>query len=94
MTGAAGSILYISKFVVMFGLLSILVLQFFVPLQGILLPTSWASLSTLAYEFNAWQSGAWWLILPQLILTSLLVAAVYKILDTLEQVWVRRFGTL
>ncbi len=94
LTGATGSILYISKFVVMFGLLSVLVIQFFYPLQGIVLSTSWAWLSSYAFDYGAFASGAWWLILPQLILTSLLVAAVYKILDTLEQVWVRRFGSL
>ena len=94
LTGATGSIFYASKFVVMFGFLTILVIQFFLPAPDHLLSTSWSWLSDDAYDGNAALLGDWWLILPQLILTSLLAAAVFKIMDTLEQVWVRRFGTL
>ena len=94
LTGAMGSILYIGKFVVMFGFLTFLVLQFFVGSLEFPLATSWAGLSGMAFDYAAWALGAWWLVVPQLILVSLLAAAVYKILDTLEQVWVQRFGRL
>jgi len=94
LTGAMGSILYVGKFVVMFGFLTIIALQFFVSSLDFPLATSWASMTERAFDMAAWARGAWWTIVPQAILLSLLTAAAYKILDTLEQVWVLRYGRL
>lgn len=94
MPKAACSILYITKFIVLFGFLTVLAAQFFVPFSDGFLSTSWGWLSEQGSRYSAALLGAWWLIIPQLVLAALLVGAVYKILDTMEQVMVRRFGTL
>lgn len=94
LTGSAGSILYVTKFVVLFGFLTILIFQFFIPSPSEVLRTTWVSSTTDAFRTSSAVIGAWWTILPQIVLVSLLVAAVYKILDTSEQVWVRRFGSM
>jgi len=94
MLEAACSILYISKFIVLFGFLTVLAVQLFAPFSDGFLSTSWAWLSEQAFYQSSAFFGAWWMIVPQLVLAALLVGAVYKILDTMEQVMVRRFGTL
>ena len=91
---SAGSIIYVSKFVVLFGFLTLIAIQFFVPVSGTIFETSWAGLSEEAFAYSLFALGSWWLIVPQLVLAALLVGGAYKALDSLEQVMVRRFGTL
>ena len=93
MSKSAGTILFVAKFVVLFGFLTMFVAGFFVPISGPFY-TSWTWLTVNAFDFSAVSSGAWWTYLPQLILSMLLIGASYKLLDSLEKVFVRRFGTL
>jgi peptide/nickel transport system permease protein len=94
MPKAGGSILYVSKFVVLFGFLTVIAIPVFLPVTGHIFQTSWAELSYETLDRGSVTMGSWWLIVPQLVLTALLVGSAYKALDTLEQVMVRRFGTL
>jgi peptide/nickel transport system permease protein len=91
---AAGSILYIGKFVVLFGFLTMLIFPFFISYRTDFLSTSWAWLSEQAYDHANAIHGDWWLVFPQLVLAALLAGGVYTMLDTFEQVMVRRFGSL
>lgn len=89
-----GSILYLSKFVVMLGFITLLIMQFLAMANDQILMTSWVTLTSIAFNSSAAIAGAWWLIVPQLVMTALVAGSAYKILDTLEQEWVKRFGIL
>lgn len=94
------NVLYMTKFVATIGFLMIAALgvMWGFGSLGLLGPAwdtgSWIGLNREAYESGAVTRGAWWMIVPQLVLTALLVGAVYKILETLEQIFKVRYGML
>ena len=87
--------LHIAKFVVLFGFLSAVMIEFILP-AGIglggsnsLIDLGWATTIDLGLQWGGLYRGWWWMFVPQIFMICLVGGLSYMILDRLEQVFGR-----
>ncbi|MDH3364470.1 MAG: hypothetical protein OEM29_00455 [Thermoplasmata archaeon] len=93
--GVIARSLHITKFVVLFGFLSAVMVEMLLPHGNFmfsirdLIDVGWASVITDAYNEGGLISGWWWMFIPQAVMIGLLGGLSYMILDKLEHVFER-----